>query len=69
MTALRATLRAFDAGAYRATVQVDGSRQTALDVPVSRAIAPAEMQAGRPCAILEFWPNDPEAAVVVAVWS
>lgn len=69
MTSLRGTVRAFDSNAYRATVQLDGSQQTALVVPVSKAIAAAEMLAGRRCALLEFWPNDPEASVLVAVWS
>ncbi len=68
MTVLHGLVRAFDAGTYRATVQVDGSRQTAISVPVSKGVPSAEMVAGRHCAILQFWPGDPEAAVLVAVW-
>lgn len=68
MTVLRGLLRAFDAGNYEATVQVDGSRHSSITVPVSRAIPAAEMAAGRKVGILQFWPNDPAAAVVVAVW-
>jgi hypothetical protein len=68
MTVLRGLLRAFDSGTYQATVQVDGSRHAAITVPVSKAIPAAEMAAGRKVGILQFWPNDPSAAVVVAVW-
>ncbi len=68
MIALRGVLRQFDAGTYQATVQIDGSRQTALVVPVSRSIGAGEMVAGRSCAVLQFSPGDPAAAVVVAVW-
>ncbi|MHB1007546.1 MAG: hypothetical protein ACYC3S_18185 [Chloroflexota bacterium] len=68
MTALRGIVRAFDAGTHTATVQIDGSRSTAQTVAVSKGIAAGEMVAGRSCAILEFWPNDPAANVLVAVW-
>lgn len=68
MTALRGIVRSFDGTAYQATIQLVGSRQTSLTVPVSKAIPQAEMVAGRQCALLEFWPNDPLASVVVAVW-
>ncbi len=66
--ALRGILLQFDPASYAATVQVDGSRGVSLSVPVSRGLPPAELLGGRKCAILEFWPNDPNAAVLVAVW-
>ena len=64
----RGTLRAFDAGAYTAEVQFDGSRHANLTVPVSRGIAAAEMLLGRTVAAVEFWPGDPNATVVVGIW-
>ena len=66
----RGTLRSFDAGTFKASVQVAGSLSVWLDdVPVSRGIAGAEMVAGRSVALLFFDPANPEDAVVVAVWS
>ncbi|MHB1414653.1 MAG: hypothetical protein ACYC1C_05310 [Chloroflexota bacterium] len=61
-------LRSFNAGSYEAEVHVTGSRQGSIIVPVSRAIPAVEMVAGRNVGILEFWPGDPRAAVVAAVW-
>ncbi|MHB1133725.1 MAG: hypothetical protein ACYC4L_15235 [Chloroflexota bacterium] len=68
MDVKRGILRAFDAAAYRATVQMHGSLQNSAQLPVSRAIAADKMVAGSTVAILEFWAHDPEASVVVAVW-
>ncbi len=69
MEILKATIRAFDADAHRATVQVSGSLATWLDgVPVARNIAPAEVTAGRACAVLFFDPANPSDAVVLAVY-
>ena len=64
----KGTIRAFNAGTYKARVQVFGSRQTDHEINVSRAIPEAELLAGRSVGILEFWPGDPTAAVVAAVW-
>ena len=66
----RGTLKSFDTGTFKATVQVTGSLSVWLDdVPVSRSIAGAEMVAGRSVALLFFDSANPEDAVVVAVWS
>jgi len=65
----RGILRGFDAGAYRATVEIAGSIGTYLSgVPVSRAIPSAEMQTGRKVALLLFDPSNPADMVVCAVW-
>jgi hypothetical protein len=64
----RATLRAFDAVAYRASVQIVGSRSAFLDaVPVSRAIPAAEMVAGRDCVLVLFEPTDPTDCMVLGI--
>jgi hypothetical protein len=64
----RGTLRAFNAETYKARVQVFGSRQTDAELSVSRAIPEEELLTGRSVGIMEFWPGDPTAAVVAAVW-
>ena len=65
----RGTLKSFDSGTYKATIQVQGSLSTWLtDIPTSRAIATAEMVAGRSVAILFLEPSNPLQAVVIAVW-
>ena len=46
MDVKRGVLRAFAAGTYTATIQLHGSLQNAVEIPVSRAIA-AEQTAGR----------------------
>jgi hypothetical protein len=66
----RGTIKSFDAGTYKATVQVAGSLSVWLQaVPVARDIPPAEMVAGRSCAILFFDEANPNDAVVAAVWT
>ena len=66
----RGTVRAFDSGTYRATVQLAGSLATYLEaVAVARNIAGAEMIVGRSCAVALFDPANPGDAVVVAVWT
>ena len=63
-------LQDFDSGAYLATVAMTGSLSVWLDgVPVSRAIADAEMVSGRHVAILFFDASNPRDAVVCAVWT
>ncbi len=62
-------LKAFNAGAYTATVQLTGSLAQWLGaVPVSRGIATGEMTAGRKVAVAVFDHTNPSDAVVVAVW-
>lgn len=64
------TIKAFDSGAYAATVQVAGSLATWLrDVPVSRGIPAGEVAAGRRCAVVFFDDANPQDAVVVAVFT
>lgn len=69
-TIRRGTVKLFDGGTYRATVQLAGSIPTWLqDVCVSRAIPAAEMVADRGCAVLFTNPGNPDEAVVLAVWT
>jgi hypothetical protein len=65
----RGTLRAFDSGTYKATVQIDGSLAVWLEsVTVARNLPSAEMVPGRSVAVL-FWDEaNASDAVVVAVW-
>lgn len=65
----RATLLAFSAGSYTASILLAESSSTALDaVPVSRGIASAEMVAGRQVTVALFDGTNPEDAMVVGVW-
>ena len=69
MTIKKATIKAFDAGSYTATVQIVGSLATWLSgVPVARNIPASEMVAGRSCALLLFDPANPGDAVIVAAY-
>jgi len=53
LTVLWGTVRAFDAAAYTATVQVDGSLAVWLEgVPVARNIPAAEVVSGRRCLLV-----------------
>lgn len=66
----RGVLRAFDAGTYRATVEVAGTTGVWLTgVRVARNIAAAELQAGRNVCIIFFDAANPEDAVLAAVWT
>lgn len=70
MTIRRGTLKSFNAGTYRADVQLTGSLSTYLTgVAVSRAIASGEMVTGRNLALLFFEEGNPSDAVVTAVWT
>lgn len=69
MDVKKGTLRAFNAGTYKAQVQIFGSRQTQAEISVSRAIPADQLIAGRHVGLLEFWPGDPTAVVVAAVWT
>ena len=65
-----AILRAFDSGAYTATLQLTGSLQLYVSgVPVARNIASGEMTAGRKVAVSMFDASNPADAVVFAVWT
>ena len=65
----KATLKAFDAGTYTATVQMAGSLATYLTaVPVSRAIPVAELTAGRTAAVAFFDASNSDDAMVTGVW-
>lgn len=65
----KATLKAFDSGTYKATVQIDGSLATYLTgVPVSRGITAAELTPGRTVAVLFFSAGNPDDAMVVGVY-
>jgi hypothetical protein len=64
------TVKAFNAGTYKARVTLSGSLQMSLDaVPVSRAIPSGEMTAGRKVAVLLLDETKATDAVVVAVWT
>ncbi len=66
----RAALQDYDAGTHTATVQLDGSLATYIDsIAVAKNIAGAEMIAGRH--VLLVWPDqaNPDAAVIVAVYT
>ena len=66
----RGTLRAFDSGTYKATVEVAGSISVWLTgVAVARNIAGAELVAGRKVSVVFFDPSNPDDAVVNAVWT
>jgi hypothetical protein len=66
----RGTLKAFDAGAYTATVEMAGSLGAWLSgVAVARNIASGEMVAGRKVALVLFDASNPNDAVVTAVWT
>ena len=66
----KGTLKSFDSGSYKATIQIAGSLATWLgNVPVARNIPASELINGRSCAVLLFDPANPDDAVVVAVYS
>ena len=66
----RGVLRAFNAGAYTATVEIDGSIASHLSgVPVARNVASAELIAGRSVAVYFFDLANPGNAVLMAVWT
>jgi hypothetical protein len=63
-------LKAWNAGTYQADVQLTGSLTLWLKaVPTSRAIASAEMVAGRKVDVILFDPTNPADAVVTAVYT
>lgn len=67
-TIKRATIKSYDPAANKATVQVAGSLAVWLDaVPVSVAIAPEDVIAGRECGVLFFTGDDPGDAAVITI--
>lgn len=65
----RGVLRAWDSTNYLATVQFAGSLSTTVaGIPVSRAIASAEMVTGRAVAVAVFTSTNPLDALVVGVY-
>lgn len=63
-------LRSFDAGTYLARVTLTGSLHMSLsDIPTSRAIPAAEMQAGRKVVVLILDITKATDAVVTAVYT
>lgn len=65
----RATLIAFDAGTVTATVRYAGSLDaTVVGVPISRAIAAAELVVGRRVAVARFAADQPGDAMIVGVY-
>ena len=66
----RAILKKFEAGSYRATIEVSGSAGGWLSaVPVARNIAAGDLLAGRQVALLLFDSSNPDDAVIFAVWA
>jgi hypothetical protein len=66
----KGTVKSFNSGSYKATIQVAGSLATWLqNVPVARNIPATEMVADRSCAVLLFDPANPAGAVVMAVYT
>jgi hypothetical protein len=70
MTTLkRARIKSYTAGTHRATVQIAGSLSVWLEgIPVATDIAPTEVIAGRECAVLFFTDDNPDDAVMIAVY-
>lgn len=65
-----ATLRSFNAGTYKARITLKGSLHMSLDnVPVSRAIASADMVAGREVSVLIIDETKATDARVIAVFA
>ena len=66
----KGTLKSFDSGTYKANVQISASLSVWLNgIATSRAIAAADMIAGRNVAVLFLDPSNPSDAVVIAVWT
>ena len=65
----RATLRAFNATTYEATVQLSGSAATYLTgIPTAANIPIGLLRAGARCVIAFFNPADPTDACLIAVY-
>ena len=63
-------LRKWTLASYLADVQIVGSLAGFIeDVPVNRAIEDADMNVGDNVLLAFVDPNDPQSAVVIAVWT
>jgi len=70
MSLRKATLKSFDSGTYKATIQVSGSYKVYLEnIPVARNLPAVEMAVGRKLAVIFFNEHNPKEAVVVAVYT
>lgn len=70
MSIKQAELKSFNSTAYTATVCLSGNYKAFLeDVPVARNLPSVEMLAGRRVAVIFFDENNPEEAVVAAVYA
>jgi len=70
MSLRKATLKSFDSGTYRATIQVSGSYKVYLEnIPVARNLPTGEMAVGRKLAVIFFNEHNPKEAVVIAVYT
>ena len=70
METRRGTIKSFDSGTYKATIQVAGSLSVWLSgVAVALNIPAAKVVAGRSCAVLFFDPSNPADAVITAVYT
>ena len=66
---VRGTLLGFSAGTYTATVRYAGSLSAVVtSVPVSRAVASAELVTGRRVAVALFDAGNPGDAMVLGVY-
>ena len=67
-TLKKATIKSYDAGGHRASVQIAGSLGVWLDgVPVATDVPAADVVAGRVCSVLFLDEGNPEDAVVLEV--
>jgi hypothetical protein len=70
MSLSKAILEGFDAGSYKATVQLAGSHKVYLEeVTVARNLPASEMVTGRQVAVVFFDAYNAKEAVVVAVYT
>jgi hypothetical protein len=67
-TITRGTIKSYDAANHRAAVQLAGSLAVWVEsLPVSTAIDPVDVVAGRECGVLFFTDGDPDDAAVITV--
>ncbi len=64
----RGVIKSYSASTHKASVQISGSLAVWLDgLPVATDIPPAEVVAGRECAVLLFTDDNPDDGVIVTV--
>jgi hypothetical protein len=70
MSLRKAILKGFDAGSYRATIQLAGSHKVYLeDVTVARNLPVAEMVLERKVSVVFFDAYNAKEAVIIAVYT